>query len=98
MNELAARRRAGVRVITDAMEAYARGELSDHVVLGWRLATTALIMKAAHQPGAVKIARDYAEAVGIDFGVMVEQIKARLYEQMQFEALTRRVGQEGGGR
>ena len=88
MSEQAKRLRAGGRVITDAMEAHASGELSDHLVLGWRLATTALIMKPAHQPGAVKIARDYADAVGIDFDAMSEQIEARIYEAVQFDALT----------
>lgn len=82
------RLRAGGRVIEEAMAAHARGELSDHEVLGWRLATTALIMKSAHQPGAVKIARDYAEAVGIDFDKLAEQIEARIYETVQFEDLT----------
>lgn len=88
MSEQADRLRAGGRVIEGAMSAHARGELSDHVVLGWRLVTTALVMKPAHQPGAVKIARDYAEAVGIDFDVMAEQVEARIYESVQFDRLS----------
>lgn len=91
MSEQADRLRAGGRVIEDATSAHARGELSDHVLLGWRLATTALIMKPAHQPGAVKTARDYSDAVGINFDILAEQIEARIYEVVQFERLAAEV-------
>lgn len=81
------RMRSAGKAIQEAMAAFERGELSDATVLGFRLTATALAMKNAHQPGALKIAKDYCEAVGIDPDLMEEQVAARMYEATQLEAM-----------
>lgn len=87
MSELQEVQKAGARVIEDVMEAHKQGQLTEHVVLGFRLSTVAHMMVLAHQPGALKIAREYAEAVGLNFDQLDEQVEARIYERVQIDRL-----------
>ena len=74
-------------VIEFAEAAYQRGELGDAVAIGFRLTATVHAMKRAHQAGARKIAREYAEQVGIDFDLLDQQVGARIYEHVQISRL-----------
>ena len=87
MSELQDIQRAGVRVLNESKTAFERGELTDDMALGIRLVVVSLMMKAAHQPDALKIAREYAEAVGLDFDFLMQQMEARIYEQVQIDRL-----------
>lgn len=87
-DELREVQQAGAKVLEDSKAAFERGEMSDAIALVFRLTTVALMMKPAHQPGAVKIARECAEMMGFDFDVLEEQVQARIYEQVQFARIT----------
>ena len=82
---------AGVRVITDAELAFARGEISDGLALVFRLTAIALMLKPAHQPGAIKIVKECAYVLGIDFEMVLEQVGARIYEHVELARIV-----EGG--
>lgn len=85
--ELQQVQRAGARVLVESKAAFERGELSDATALGLRLVTVAHMMKLEHQPGALKIAREYAEALGMSFEALDEQVQARIYEHVQVDQL-----------
>lgn len=79
--------RAAAKVIGDAEGAYQRGELNDATFIGFKLIGVAVAMKPPHRPGALAIAQTYCAEVGIDSGVMEEQVSARIYEVMQLEQI-----------
>lgn len=98
MSELQEVQAAGAKVLTEMQSAFERGELSDATVaIGFRLLTVAHMMKAAHQPGALRIAREYADAVGLDFELLDEQVQARIYEHVQAQRIEASFDLEPGG-
>jgi hypothetical protein len=86
-SELQDVQRAGGEVLKESEAAHERGELSDAVVLGFRLVVVSLMMKPAYRPAALKIAKEYAQAVGIDYAALEEQIQARIYQHVQIACL-----------
>lgn len=87
MSEQSKRAKAAGQVISDIIAANRRGELSDALALGMKLSATAQAMKVAHQPGALKIVRDYADALGMDADILHEQVAARIYEAARVDEI-----------
>lgn len=94
MSELQEVQAACGKILDESRAAFDRGELSDAVVLGIRLTVVSLMMKPAYQVAALKIAEEYATAVGIDFDTLEEQLRARIYEAVQLARITKPGGSE----
>jgi hypothetical protein len=71
------------KVIADVRSANEQGVLSDGIAVGMHLDAVMLAMKNAHQPGALKIVREYCQEVGLDYALLDQQVRARIYEAAQ---------------